>query len=424
MRYYNKISSWEYRSLSLAGRVTLIVAVLTHLSVYWAHLFYIPTHIIRRLKQLSACFIWGGSSTHRKIHLANMKDISIPKQQGGWGIKDLRLFGCALTCRTLWRGIYGCSPWSNIIRQRYMKGKQIEYWYRKGTIGTRAGSPIWHSMKKVETLFLSRLRWQFHTSGNILIGIDPIVCGHFDLNFPRVLISQLQHQGIFTWDKLIKEWHGSTPIWMDSNDLNLQDLLAGIWKSLTDTLSGSGIHRHGISDQLQWTVSCFRRPVSVRDIYAYLISNRFPYSLPSFPYIFWKANCPPKFTHFAWLVFYKKNISWDNLRKRSWHGPSRCSMCGNDEETNLHMFIKCPATLRIWYVLAINFDFLLTNFDSTSAARIWCSRHNGNRRFLILLFLWSVWKWRNTIIFKDSHMPPSFIIDNIMSLWHSIYGSI
>lgn len=183
-------------------------------------------------------------------------------------------------------------------------------------------------------------------------------------------------------------------------------------------------HRHGHTDHVHWTVCSYRRPVLVKDIYTYLISNRTSYKLPTFPYIFWKGKCPPKIIHFAWLVFYNKNLSWDNLRKRSWHGPSGCSMCETDEETNLHMFIKYPATMRIWYALANIFDFPLTDFESPSAALIWWSRQKGNQRFLILIFLWSAWKWRNDRIFNDSHMPSSYILDNIMTSWHMIYGSI
>eukprot|EP00253_Pinus_taeda_P009779 PITA_09779 len=346
-RYFNKISSWEHRTLSLAGITTLTVAVMTHLSVYWAHLFYIPSSIIRRLNQLTASFIWGGKSIQLKIHLTKLKDISIPKKQGGWGIKDLRQFGCALICRSLWR----------------------------------------------------------------------------DLTIPDDLILQLQHQGIFTWNKLIKGWQGSSPIWMKSSDLSLSNSLENLWNSITDALSAEGIHRYGTSDQLQWTVCGFRRPVTVRDIYTFLSRDRFPYTRPSFPYIFWKASCPPKFIHFAWLVYYNKNLTWENLRKRSWNGPSRCPLCGLEEETNIHLFIKCSSSLQIWYVLAHNFGFSLIDFDSISAAIIWWSRQNRNRRFIIFLFLWTVWRWRNDIIFRGLHMPQTFFIDCIMTLWHSLYGS-
>ncbi len=421
-RYYNKIAAWEYRTLSMAGRITLTVAVLTQLSVFWSHLYHLPSSIICRLNQISACYIWGGKSTHQKFHLARMKDISIPKQQGGWGIKELRLFGQALICRTLWRGIFGSSTWSNIIRQRYMKGKDIIYWYRKGSIGINTGSPIWLIMKKIEAFFISHIRWRFHSGSNILIGIDPLTVGHKDLNIPDALIIQLHPQGYFTWNKLIKEWRGSTPVWLDSIDLHLQQPMADQWYAITESISMGGIHRFGISDHLNWTVSGFRRPVTVRDIYTQLCIGRRPYFLPFYPSIFWKASCPPKFIYFSWHVFYNKNLTWENLRKRPWHGPSRCPLCGNDEETNLHLFIKCTSSSRIWYALAHNFGFTLTVFDSIHAAIFWWSRQKGNRRYLILIYLWMVWKWRNGIIFRNHSVPPIFIIDSIMSLWHSLYG--
>eukprot|EP00253_Pinus_taeda_P027284 PITA_27284 len=78
-RYYKKISSWEYKTLSLAGRVILSSAVLSQLSVYWAHFFYLPSFTIQRLNKITANFIWGGLSAHRKFHLVKMDAISIPK---------------------------------------------------------------------------------------------------------------------------------------------------------------------------------------------------------------------------------------------------------------------------------------------------------------------------------------------------------
>ncbi len=158
-RYFKKITSWENRALSLAGRVTLTKAVLTHMSVYWAHLFYLPTSTINRINRITAYFIWGGSTKKQKMHLAKLDHISIPKRQGGWGIMNLRIFGRALLCRSLWRGIYAPSPWGKIIRIRYLKGKPVEFWYRRGIIGPRSGSPIWNSMRKIEPFFLSRLIW-------------------------------------------------------------------------------------------------------------------------------------------------------------------------------------------------------------------------------------------------------------------------
>lgn len=76
-------------------------------------------------------------------------------------------------------------------------------------MGIQRGSAIWLSLKKVEELFLSKLRWRIHTGNRILIGLDPIAnkqCFYL----PEDIISALHGLGIFTWDKIILDG-GSLP---------------------------------------------------------------------------------------------------------------------------------------------------------------------------------------------------------------------
>lgn len=94
------------------------------------------------LNNLMENFIWGGSEDKRKYHLTKLRNISIPKDLGGWGIMDIRTFGKALLCKSLWRGMSGASLWSSILRRKYMGNKDLIYWYRKGTIGYAQGSAI------------------------------------------------------------------------------------------------------------------------------------------------------------------------------------------------------------------------------------------------------------------------------------------
>jgi len=82
-RYYKRISRWEFKILTMAGRVVLAQLVLVQLAGYWAHLFYIPASIIHMLNRLTANFIWGGQSEKRKYHLTKLSDISLPKKLGG-----------------------------------------------------------------------------------------------------------------------------------------------------------------------------------------------------------------------------------------------------------------------------------------------------------------------------------------------------
>lgn len=41
--------------------------------------------------------------------------------------------------------------------------------------------------------------------------------------------------------------------------------------------------------------------------------------------------------------------TWDNIRKRGFHGPSICVMCGTNEEDSSHLFFCCSFALQLWH---------------------------------------------------------------------------
>lgn len=51
---------------------------------------------------------------------------------------------------------------------------------------------------------------------------------------------------------------------------------------------------------------------------------------------------------FMWLVQHKKILTWENLRKRGFAGPSRCQLCGLQEETMDHLLNLCSFTSTLW----------------------------------------------------------------------------
>eukprot|EP00253_Pinus_taeda_P013096 PITA_13096 len=51
---------------------------------------------------------------------------------------------------------------------------------------------------------------------------------------------------------------------------------------------------------------------------------------------------------FKCLVQQRKILTWDNLRKRGFFGPSRCHLCGDQEETTNHILNRCSFTTTLW----------------------------------------------------------------------------
>ena len=106
-KFRNIIQRWTNRWLSLGGRYTLVLAVLSQFVVYWAHLLYIPEFIMGKINAIMVQFIWSGSMDKRKFHLVALDAISIPKKIGDWGVLNIRVFNKALLMKMFWRGING-----------------------------------------------------------------------------------------------------------------------------------------------------------------------------------------------------------------------------------------------------------------------------------------------------------------------------
>lgn len=343
-KFYKLISGWEYRCLSMAGRLILTQSVLTQLSVYWAQLYHLPSAILNRLNRLMACFIWGGNKEKRKFHLSNLKYLTLPKKTGGWGIMQLRIFGMALLCRSLWRAVFGDNLWSAVVKTKYLRNKDIQYWYRTKSFGKNQGSVIWSSLTKVSQYFFKRMLWKFQSGNHILIGIDPISGVQSDSPFLEKLLTAFHQKGIFFWAQVINGWQGSIPTWKTTNELGLEASPTDSWNKIIWDMKLAGLYRSEVNDSIIIQIKEGKSNVQVKDIYLSMIANHMDVSRCIFPVSFWKTGVPLKITLFAWLVFHDKNLTWNNLQKRNWQGPAICYICFAGTEDNHHMFLNCHIT--------------------------------------------------------------------------------
>jgi hypothetical protein len=123
----------------------------------------------------------------------------------------------------------------------------------------------------------------------------------------------------------------------------------------------------------------------------------------------WNLRHWPKITLFLWLVSHSSILTWDNLMKRGFVGPSLCILCREAEETMNHLLNTCPYTAQLWDQVAVIMrtsdrtrDCIratITNwreqaFHSPLLNRIW--------QLLPGFILWQTWKERNRRIFRNS----------------------
>lgn len=165
---------------------------------------------------------------------------------------NLRKFGLALLCKSLWKAIFGDSIWSNAIKIKYLGKRDFIFWYRLGYFEHARGSTIWRSFHKIEVFFFKNIMWKFQFGNSILIGIDPFMGREEVSHIPHLLLHMFHQKSIFYWAQVINEWQGALPIWKFANDLGLYGQAASQWNMIFWKMKLCGIYRSVEEDNIVW----------------------------------------------------------------------------------------------------------------------------------------------------------------------------
>ncbi|KAK3229962.1 hypothetical protein Dsin_001843 [Dipteronia sinensis] len=151
-RVSGRLASWLNRGLSYAGRLQLIVSVLTSLQVFWASYLCLPKKVLNIIEQKFRSFLWRGIEGDSKGAKICWLDICLPKKEGGLGINDLSSWNKALVIRHIWILSYGTNNlWSSWIKAYHLKDPNL--WEAK----TPYTPARWNSQSRVAILSGTKL---------------------------------------------------------------------------------------------------------------------------------------------------------------------------------------------------------------------------------------------------------------------------
>eukprot|EP00253_Pinus_taeda_P013812 PITA_13812 len=141
----------------------------------------------------------------------------------------------------------------------------------------------------------------------------------------------------------------------------------------------------------------------------------------------WDSQFWPKTKIFLWLLMHRKTLTWENLRKKGFCGPSRCPMSNKEEETMNHLFNTCESANIMW-------NWAENTLQQTDRTRVsihgtienWRGNFSSNQRVNIIwkimpgFITWTIWKERNIRVFlnetRDINYSIEIIIQNIRQL--------
>lgn len=122
-----RLTEWKQRSLSMAGRSTLIKSVIHALPSYTMQIFMLPRGLLAGMERKIKKFSWGfREGKSHNLHLRAWKDVCQPQICGGVGFRKLSVMNKAFVTKLSWSL---CSQsdkiWVQLVRAKHLQGRRL-----------------------------------------------------------------------------------------------------------------------------------------------------------------------------------------------------------------------------------------------------------------------------------------------------------
>lgn len=406
-----RISSWMNRCLSYAGRLQLIISVLTSIHVFWSSHLCLPSKVLRNIEQKLCSFLWKGVDGNCKGAKVAWADICLPKNEGGLGIKDLISWNKALMIRHLWNLVHGSNNlWSTWIKAHHLKDRSI--WEVKAP---KICSWNWRKLLKLRPIARPLIR---HIIGN---GLDTSLW--FDNWHPDgpILLNwssrAIYDSGLPNKAKVSSIILGDQWVWPCSMSIDLLEI-----KNHMPSYNPNS----SLEDCIKWLPT----PDGIYTAASAMASLKAPHPLVPWFELVWYSHNIPRMSFILWLAIRGRLSTLDRIHPYTPHAGTLCVLCCAFPETHAHLFFECAYSKVIWSHLK-DMCGRPWNGQRWPSFIAWASqRWKGKspsivvKKLCLAVAVYSIWRERNNRIFGSSHktsiVVTRSIIDTIRSRLLSI----
>jgi len=402
-----RLLSWKSCSLSRAGKVVMIKAVLNSLPMYYLSMFKIPKKVANDIVRIQRKFLWSGEKGGRFIPLVKWDIVQKQKSEGGLGVGDLEKKNAALLFKWWWRFINEEDMlWKKVIQSIHREGHGLI-----PTCSANRSTGPWQTIKRLITdkqplslKIMQNLQVEVGNGERTKFWEDKwLQEGALMSLYPQLYsISSQQktvvanmgwYEGsmwkwVFVWTKELTQEEGRevermlSKIEKHNPVQNKEDVL--LWKA-----------------KKCYTVKEFQKETTRGAVYDSIVCK------------VWMKLAPPKVEFFMWLALLGKLNTKEVLWKKGLLQVNQlnCPFCTAEIESLSHILMACPASWTIWDIIAKDMDQVLSmpgsfkqhfeewmkrKWRNTIMKKIWCSS--------FFAISWSLWLMRNEMIFQQKEM--------------------
>lgn len=143
-----RMLSWRNKYLSYAGRLQLIISVISSIVNFWSQAFILPKVSLDTIESMCSAFLWPGSPYQTHKAKVAWEDLCCPKDEGGLGIRKLRDSSKFFALSLIWRiFLNSASLWVSWIQQYLLRHNSFWDVREDGK-----GSWIWRKQLKLRPL--------------------------------------------------------------------------------------------------------------------------------------------------------------------------------------------------------------------------------------------------------------------------------
>ncbi|KAK2360932.1 hypothetical protein QL285_086149 [Trifolium repens] len=389
-----------------------------------------PTCVWKKIVAIQRNFLWGGSSNKSKIAWVKWSDLCRPKEDGGLGIKNIRLVNVSLLTKWRWRLLVSQQAlWSSVLKAKY--GNEIGFSSELlGCGNKRFASLWWKDLCKLGRISVNNNEdWcsevmvkKVGNGGDTRFWLDKwFGGGALAQSFPRLysiscqkdnLISQMGGWINEEWVWNLK-WRRHLFVWEEELCSNLLNILGSVNLTYQDDSWKCEIGDDGV--------------YSVKDGYRFLSENFLPQLNLNIDCRrvlkgIWDSFSPLKVVIFCWKLVLERLPTRRNLVIRGMfdvRSSPCCVWCPLVEESESHLFFTCPVAVEVWTAVLAWLGLVsvvpgnaFQSFESFGVP----FRNKLRIKGLNLLWqtvVWSIWLARNSLIFEGVKMEGYDIVDAI-----------
>nr|GFA82360.1 RNA-directed DNA polymerase, eukaryota [Tanacetum cinerariifolium] len=135
----------------------------------------------------------------------------------------------------------------------------------------------------------------------------------------------------------------------------------------------------------------------------------------------WTKSIPIKINIFAWKLCLDRLLTRMNLAKRNVAVASLlCPLCDFGMEDAAHLFFRCDMAKDVMFLVSRWWDLVDRRFGSFQEWLAWfnsirlCAKSKGVLEGVFYISWWSIWNFRNLILFEAKKPRKDVIFDDIV----------